>query len=267
MDQSNIELTTLNDPGAWARFSATGHLVTCTEFGERLRLTGGALAATPAQQKALGQLFAIFATTTTTQRRAEEDDGDVDEKAAKQMLAIEEERIDMRAYLLCAAFLVAREQAPLEMVRLVCKIYAEPSLTTTSVSRRTPASSSATSSASSSWASMTADEAAAGDAFEVRLTMAGMRQAMHHALSMAAEQSDALFAMLIEEKGDQQQRSLRLGEFFLLLFFVLDKLMITPDCLSALTTDDLIEQLQKMAQFKKRLSPNPENNNARPKSE
>lgn len=204
LGQTNIELTILNDPTDWAaRLNATGILITCAEFAKCLRIQQ---TTTEQQQTAIAQLFAIFAPSVGRRNK---------DVGADDVENIGKTRIDVRAYMLCAAFLIARDRAPLELVQLVCKVSQGVH------EKRSFYSTNLVSFLLVFVCQIYADPTSTK---EVRLTMTGMRQAMHHALSMPAEQSDALFGMLIEEHSDgdnQQKRSLRLGEYLACIILII----------------------------------------------
>lgn len=149
LDSTNIEERSLNDPASWAETLAIneGHNVTLTEFGRCLRLN---VDETTTAGNVVGKLFDIFAGGGG---------GDGGSGGC----------IDMRAYLLCAAFLVTRDRPACDWLRLLCRIYA------------------------------TRGDAAGGGGAPrtLGLTLAGMRAVVLHGVGMQAEQSDALFESLL----------------------------------------------------------------------
>lgn len=130
-------------------------MVTLDEFARQLQV--------PLNQPAVDHLFGIFA-TSDSRGGADKAGGAeasaataADAASATSPLAPQPQRIDMRAYRLCAAFLETRERPLVELLRSVCAIYATD---------------------------------------DSRLTLVATQRVLRHVLAVGADQSEALFRLV-----------------------------------------------------------------------
>lgn len=97
------------------------------------------------------------------------------------------------------------------------------------------------------------------------MTASAVQTVLHHVLSMPADQSEALFGLLVVGK-QQHQLTVTPGKTEI----IQSPHQLAPPSLTPNRTappDELIGQLQRMPQFKDRLLPAPANNNAKPKGD